>query len=226
MPSLSPYIMILGSTVPTSATGKWLGSVAVKLDNDIPGNQELAIVSTAWGYGDKACAMFIQLGWKGDSWGANLDQAFVPRSDRMVQIIGMHIQVAIDDLETGPEIVTTDPDAAGKPGMRYMPDYSLMCQYALGRVEVRDLLAAASAHVERTSLESRLAELEVSNQQLQQKVSEAIVLEMAYVRLGRLWEGAANSLKSAIEGPRWGRKGRIAQTIRSFPTASFTPGVY
>jgi len=220
------WVKVVGSTVPVSVAGEKVESVAIQLDSSFGEQDEqlIAVIARRDDYlrnqpdRNPVCPFLISLRWLSERNGVNLDSPYVPSGDRMLQFRNGYLEVrAESDLLDGPEVFTTNPEDAGKPGMRYVPDGSLLCRYAIGQAEVRDLLEAASAHVELVSFQEQLAIARARVAALETQIDQAMADLNAADQRANLWIIAATELEKATKCGWWTRKDEIARAIAAFP---------
>lgn len=212
-------LMALGATVPVSARrGEWVDSFSIYLDPNgegPPEEQLIAILATGSQNGEGR-PFLIPLKWDKKDYAVDLVTPFVPLAGRLLQIHNGFLEVRVEsDLVNGTELFTTDPKADGQPGMRYVPDGDLFCRYALDQAEVRDLLVAASAHVEVVSLNERLAAM--TNQENSYLSQSCLGLAQRDAFQVRCVQMAFGLLRDAATSKGWGLRKRIEEALARIP---------
>ncbi len=138
----------------------------------------------------------------------DLEDPWIPGSDRLGQIIGTNIHVRID----GELFSTFKRYSALESGYNYVPDPNIICKYLIGEVGPDEVRAAVSEHIAEMQAREKLPVLE---KQLENAKYEGKVLTIqndgfrrekeALMEKWSQWKKAALNLKVAVENswPPW-----------------------
>lgn len=152
--------LMLGSSLPASVSPDrytYVNSLTIAVERGKKGVMAVRVTTARF---DKKYTNYIgfllPVEWKGDDPRpfVDLEHPFVPRGDRLGQVVDDHLEVVID----GKTFTTNEHAERDEPGKVYIPDGNLLCKYLVGDVDAEEVKAAATECAEEEAARKKLPE--------------------------------------------------------------------
>ena len=160
-------LRFLGTSLTASVSqGQEVNSVAI----GCLGEESEGIVAFALKLNHGWIATIAPVSKKDEAHYIDLKFPWVPLHDRLTQAYSDHLEVMVGDK------TFSSRRESGKPGYRYVPDANLLCRFAFGKIELKDLEKAAEETVAEESARVQLAKAKEDIREYNRRIPEYVKL--------------------------------------------------